>query len=139
MPPSSTPARTSHWLWPLLLCLGCFTALIAWMLVALSLGHQSGWMAVLVALEVAWMLRLASLPRGRLRIAVAVLATALVIVAANWGIAAAYVGAGLGLDAWDSSLKLGARYAWTLTVLANRPGDVLWLGIGLIVAYFSAR
>ncbi|MFC6840017.1 hypothetical protein [Xanthomonas theicola] len=139
MPPSSTPARTSHWLWPLLLCLGCFTALITWLLVALGLGRQSGWMAVLVALEVAWMLRMGTLPRGRLRIVVAVAATALVIVAANWGIAAAHMGAALGLDAWDSSLKLGARYAWTLSMLANRPGDLLWLCIGLAVAYVSAR
>ncbi|WP_369940084.1 hypothetical protein [Xanthomonas medicagonis] len=139
MPPSSPPARTAHWLWPSLLCLGCFTALIAWMLVALSLGHQAGWMAVPVALEIAWMLRLGTLPRGKLRIAVAVLATALVIVAANWGIAAAQMGAGMGLDPWDSSLKMGARYAWTLSVLANRPSDLLWLGIGLVVAYFSAR
>jgi hypothetical protein len=139
MPPSSPPARTAHWLWPSLLCLGSFTALIAWMLVALSLGHQAGWMAVPVALEIAWMLRLGTLPRGKLRIAVAVLATALVIVAANWGIAAAQMGAGMGLDPWDSSLKMGARYAWTLSVLANRPSDLLWLGIGLVVAYFSAR
>ncbi|MBB5876913.1 MULTISPECIES: hypothetical protein [Xanthomonas] len=139
MPPSSTPARPSHWLWPLLLAMGCFTALIAWLLVALSLGRQAGWMAVVVALESAWMLRLGNLPRGPLRIAVAMLATVLVIVAANWGIAAAQMGAGLGLNVWDSSLKMGAQYAWTLTMLANSPSDLLWLGIGVVTAYFSAR
>lgn len=139
MPPSSMPARTSHWLWPLLLCLGCVTALIGWMLVALSLGHQAGWMAIFVALEIAWMLRLGTLRAGPLRVGVALAATVLVIVAANWGIASAHMGAVMGLDPWDSALKMGAHYAWTLTVLANRPSDVLWLGIGLAVAYFSAR
>ncbi|WP_045726860.1 hypothetical protein [Xanthomonas sp. GPE 39] len=139
MPPSSTPARPAHWLWPLLLGLGCFTALIAWLVAALSLGHQAGWMAVLVALEIAWMLRAGTLPGGTLRAAVAVIATVLVIVAANWGIASAQMGAALGLNVWDSSLRMGAQFAWTLTVLANRPGDLLWLCIGVGTAYFSAR
>lgn len=49
------------------------------------------------------------------------------------------MGAGLGLNVWDSSLKMGAQYAWTLTMLANSPSDLLWLGIGVVTAYFSAR
>lgn len=89
MPPTSAPARTAHWLWPPLLLLGCVTALIAWILVALALGHQSGWMAVLVALEVAWMLRLGTLPAGPLRVGITLVSTVALIVAANWGIASA--------------------------------------------------
>lgn len=97
MPPTSAPARTAHWLWPPLLLLGCVTALIAWILVALTLGHQSGWMAVLVALEVAWMLRLGTLPAGTLRVGITLVSTVALIVAANWGIASAQLGGALGL------------------------------------------
>lgn len=111
MPPTSAPARTAHWLWPPLLLLGCVTALIAWILVALTLGHQSGWMAVLVALEVAWMLRLGTLPAGTLRVGITLVSTVALIVAANWGIASAQLGGALGLDPWTSSLKMGAGLA----------------------------
>lgn len=49
MPPTTASARTAHWLWPPLLLLGCVTALIAWLLIALTLGNQAGWMAVVAA------------------------------------------------------------------------------------------
>lgn len=87
MPPTTASARTAHWLWPPLLLLGCVTALIAWLLIALTLGNQAGWMAVVAALEIVWMLRLGTLRAGRLRIGVAVVTTALIIAGANWGIA----------------------------------------------------
>lgn len=139
MPPKTASARTAHWLWPPLLLLGCVTAVIAWMLVTLATGRQSGWMALLGALEIAWMLRLGTLQPGRWRIAAATLATLTVIVAANWGIASAQIGASLGLDPWASSLKMGAGLAWTLLSMANGGFDWLCYVIALIVAAWSAR
>ena len=111
MPPTSAPARTAHWLWPPLLLLGCVTALIAWILVALALRHQSGWMAVLGALEEA----------------------------ANWGIASAQLGGALGLDPWTSSLKMGAGLAWTLLQLANTGFDLACYVAALGLGWWASR
>ncbi|MFO3706075.1 hypothetical protein ACI6Q5_14115 [Xanthomonas codiaei] len=139
MPPTNAPARTAHWLWPPLLLLGCVTALIAWLLIALALGNQAGWMAVLVAVEVVWMLRLGTLQGGSLRIGVAVVATAAVIIATNWGIASAHVGGSLGLDPWTSAQKMGPGLAWTLLQLANNGFDLLCYATALVLAWWAAR
>ncbi|HEY0333853.1 MAG TPA: hypothetical protein VGC74_09115 [Stenotrophomonas sp.] len=139
MPPKTASARTAHWLWPLLLLLGCVTAVIAWLLVAMTRGDQAGWMALLCAAEVAWMLRLGNLQGGRLRVLVAVVATALVVVAANWAIAAAHIGVAMGLDPWTSSLKLGAGLAWTLLSLANSTWDWLCYVLALGLAAWISR
>ena len=139
MPPTSAPARTAHWLWPPLLLLGCVTALIAWILVALALGHQSGWMAVLVALEVAWMLRLGTLPAGPLRVGITLVSTVALIVVANWGIASAQLGGALGLDPWTSSLKMGAGLAWTLLQLANTGLDLACYVAALGLGWWASR
>ncbi|WP_311240280.1 MULTISPECIES: hypothetical protein [unclassified Xanthomonas] len=139
MPPTPASARSAHWLWPPLLLLGSVTALIAWLLIALALGNQAGWMAVLVALEVVWMLRLGTLRAGRLRIGVAVATTALIIVGANWGIASAQLGGSLGLDPWTSAQKMGPRLAWTLLQLANNAFDLLCYFAAVLVAWWAAR
>ncbi len=139
MSPNPASARTAHWLWPPLLLLGCVTAVIAWLLIALATGRQAGWVAVPAALEVVWMLRLGTLPRGRLRPLVAVLTTAAIIVAANWGIASAQIGAVMGLDPWASSQKMSLGFAWTLSALANHGFDLFCYAAALIVAYVTGR
>lgn len=140
MSPASPPAsRTQHWLWPLLLLLGSVTLAIAWLMVALATGSQAGWMAIAAAAEAAWMLRLGTLPGGRPRIAVAMLATLLIALAANWGIAAAYIGGPMGLAPWESALRLGPHLAWTLIGLANGTAEILWLLAGLVAAWWLAR
>jgi len=139
MPPKTVPARTSHWLWPPLLLLGCVTALIAWLIVALALGHQAGWMALLVAAESAFMLRLAGFRPGNARAAVAVVATALVIVLAQWTIASAQIGTVMGLDVLASSIRMGPRLAWQLLQLANSGLDVACMGLALAAAWFAGR
>ncbi len=140
MSPAPSPAsRPQHWLWPLLLLLGSVTLAIAWLMVALATGSQAGWMAIAAAAEAAWMLRLGALPGGRTRIAVALLATLLIALAANWGIAAAYIGGPMGLAPWESALRLGPHLAWTLIGLANGTAEILWLLAGLAVAWWLAR
>ena len=118
MPPRPAPASV-HWLWPLLLLLGSLTVAVAWVLVALNTRGMAAPMALAAGLETAWMLRLGTLAAGRTRIAVAMLATLLIALAANWGIAAAYIGGPMGLAPWESALRLGPHLAWTLIGLAN--------------------
>ena len=140
MSPVSTPASPiRHWLWPILLLLGSITLTIAWLLVALSTGTQAGWMAIFAALEAAWMLRLGTFRPGLARITLTILTTLLITLVANWGIAAAYVGGPMGLTPWESALRMGPHFAWTLLSLANGLGELIWLGIALLVGWRSAR
>ena len=64
MSPTSVPARSRHWLWPPMLLLGVVTAMLAWLFIALLSGRQAGWMAVLAALDIAFMLRLGTFRAG---------------------------------------------------------------------------
>jgi hypothetical protein len=139
-PPSSVPAgQARRWLWLPLLLLGCLTITVAWMLLALSTGRQNGWFAVVAALDAALMLRMGGMARGGLRALTAATATALVIAAANWGIASAYIGGPMGLTPWESILKMGPHYAWTLAGLANSTADLVWMGVALVVAAVASR
>ncbi|WP_421570850.1 hypothetical protein [Stenotrophomonas sp. PD6] len=139
MSPTSAPARSVHWLWPPLLLIGVVTATLAWLFIALLSGRQSGWMAVLVALELGFMLRLGSLRAGPLRVGITLAGTLLVALAANWGIASAYLGGSLGLDPWNSALRMGPFMAFTLLQLANGAAELLWLGVALVVGWWVAR
>lgn len=138
-PSSAAASRTVHWLWPLLLLLGSITLSIAWVLVALATGKQAGWMAIVAGLEAAWMLRLGTLRSGKARIAIAIMATLLIALAANWGIVAAYLGSSLGLTPWQSALKLGPHLAWTMFGLANGIAELFWLLLGVVAAWWLAR
>ncbi|MGH8037367.1 MAG: hypothetical protein ACREPC_10780 [Stenotrophomonas sp.] len=139
MSPTSAPARSVHWLWPPLLLIGVVTATLAWLFIALLSGRQSGWMAVLAALELGFMLRLGSLGAGPLRVGITLAGTLLVALAANWGIASAYLGGSLGLDPWNSALRMGPFMAFTLLQLANGAAELLWLGVALVVGWWVAR
>ncbi|HEY9252934.1 MAG TPA: hypothetical protein VIP30_00180 [Stenotrophomonas sp.] len=139
MPPTPVSARATHWLWPLLLLLGCVTALIAWLIIALAIGQQAGWMAILVALESAFMLRLAAFRPGPARAWSAAAATAVVIVLAQWAIASAQIGAVMGMDVLASAVRMGPRLAWELTTLANGGFDLACWAVGVVLAWFAAR
>jgi hypothetical protein len=121
------------------LLIGVVTATLAWLFIALLSGRQAGWMAVLAALELGFMLRLGNLRAGPLRVVLTLAFTLLVAVAANWGIASAYLGGSMGLDPWDSALRMGPFMAFTLVQLANGAGELLWLGVALVVGWWVAR
>jgi len=122
-----------------MLLLGVVTATLAWLFIALLSGRQAGWMAVLAALDIAFMLRLGTFRAGPARVAVTLLATLLVALAANWGIASAYLGGSMGLNPWDSSLRMGPFMAWTLLGLANGAVEWLWLGVALVIGWWVAK
>ena len=81
-------ARGSRWFALTLLAIGSFGFAAAWVLVAFARDRQCSWMALLAAIDAALLLRLARMPGGWTRVALAVAATATTIVLANWGIAA---------------------------------------------------
>ena len=137
MTDSDRPA--SRWMAPALLAIGSFGFAAAWILLAFARDRQCSWMALPAAIDAALLLRLARMPAGWTRAGLAVTATALTIVVANWGIAAAQIGRSMGMLPWESMLRLGPFYAWTLANLANLPGDLLWLAAALIVSVIASR
>lgn len=122
-----------------LLSLGVAAVTAAWVVVATTSGRQSSWMALLAALDAAFLLRIGGMPGGWRRAGWAVGATACTIVLANWGIVAAGIGRLVGVGPLDSALKLGSGLAWTVVQLTHGPLDVAWLAVSLVVAAWAAR
>jgi len=131
--------RSFPWFALVLVLLGCFGLAAAWVVIALLSGSQGAWMALLAALDAAWLLRLGGARPGWTRMGVGVAATALTIVLANWGIVAAHLGGMLGLGFTDATLRLGPSLAWTLAALANGGADLLWFAAGLTLAAIMSR
>ena len=131
--------RRFPWFGMVLAALGSGGIAAAWVAAAMLSGSQCGWMAVVAALDAAWLLRLSHAPSGTARVAISVLATALAIVLAQWGIVAAHLAGMMGLPFSDTALRLGPSLAWTLSSLANTPFDLAWLAAGLVVAAVASR
>jgi hypothetical protein len=127
------------WLAPVLLLIGSTGFAAAWVLLAWSRDQQCSWMAVLAALDAVLLVRLARMPAGWLRASLACAATAVAILLANWGIAAAQMGKPMGLLPWESMGKLGPSFAWVLATQANQPADLAWLWLGLVLAVVASR
>ena len=123
----------------LLLALGTVGFAAAWAAVAMLSGSQAAWMAPLAGLDAAWLLRLGGAPGGWPRVVLAVVATALAIVMANWSIVAAQLAGVMGLPFLDSAQRLGPDLAWTLLKLANGPAELAWLALGLVLAVAMSR
>lgn len=135
MPPSgSRPASALA-----LVLAGSIGIAAAWVLVAQASGRQCSWMAVVAAVDAALLLRMGRYRPGPVRALWGVLATALAIALANWGIIATEVGRMLGLAPWASMAKLGVEHAWLLARMANDAVALAWLGAGLVVAAVASR
>ncbi|MDR7192119.1 hypothetical protein [Luteimonas terrae] len=140
MPPRHHPAGARRWpLATALLLLGSTGIAAAWILLADASGTQTSWMAVIAALDAAWLLRLARARPGLARAFAGTAATVLSIVIANFGIAAAQLARPMGVLPWESALKLGPHHAYTLASLANAPVDLAWLGAAVVIAAVTSR
>lgn len=139
MPPAVPSTPSSRWLAPIILLLGGLCFSLIWVLLALYLGRQSGWMALLAALDAAVLLRFAGVRPGSRRALVAALATVAMAVLANWFIIASQLGFVLGLLPWESALRLGLSHAWTLAQLANGTLDWACLLASPLLAAWLAK
>ena len=111
----------------------------AWALLALVTSRQSSGVALVAAIDAVVVLRLMRVRPGLARAFAATAATLLAVALANWWIAAGQIGRSLGLLPWDSSLRLGPDYAWTLATLANRPAYLAWIAAALLLAAIAGR
>ncbi|HEV8694556.1 MAG TPA: hypothetical protein VGQ93_10320 [Lysobacter sp.] len=141
--PDSSPSLLARWLtWPyrLLMLLGACAGFAAiWVVLAWSSNSQCSWMALLGALDVAWILRLTHWPAGPRRAVVGVVASAAIAAMANWWIIAVHLGEVLGFDPLESALRLGMHHAWLLAQLANGPLDLAMIIASLLLAAFVSR
>lgn len=140
--PSVSRSPVSWLLWPyraLMLTGACVAFVAAWVALAWSSGSQASWMALLAALDVAWVLRLLNWPAGRGRAVVGIVATVAMVVATHWWIIAAHLGAAFGLPPWESAARLGLHHAWLMAQLANGPLDLLAIAAALLLAALLSR
>lgn len=141
--PKSTSSAVARWLtWPyrLLMLLGACAGFAAiWVVLAWSNNSQCGWMALIGALDVAWILRLSGWPASAWRSLAGVLATAAIVVLANWWIIAVHMGEMMGFDPLDSALRLGLEHAWLLARLANSTLDLAMIAVALVLAALLSR
>jgi hypothetical protein len=124
---------------PVLALAGSLGFAAAWILLADVLGRPAGWMAPLAALDAALLLRLAGRAGGPRRAAWGVVATALAVAVANWGIVAVGMGRLAGIAPPQSLWHLGASHGWLLLQLANGAVEVAWWIAGLVVAAVACR
>lgn len=139
MSPAAPSASSARWLAPIILLLGGLCFCLIWVLLALYLGRQSGWMALLAAVDAALLLRFAGVRPGTRRATVAALATLVMALLANWFIIASQLGFALGLLPWESALRLGPSHAWTLAQLANGTLDRACLLASPLLAAWLAK
>ena len=136
-PPMTANPRNSTMPALLLLLVGSMGFAAIWILAARLLETQAAWLAPLGAVDAALMLRLGRMPSGWARMAWCLLATAAIIVLANWGITATEIGRSMGLLPWESALRLGPSYAWELIRLANGSFELAWYALAMAVAAAS--
>ncbi|WP_447938806.1 hypothetical protein [Pseudoxanthomonas mexicana] len=137
MPPAAR--RPFHWLVPVMLLLGGACLVLIWVTAALYLQRQAGWMALVAALDVIVVLRLAGMPAGTPRAVLALVATAVICGVSLWGIVATQLGFAMGLTPWDSALKLGLHHGWTLLTLAMTPLDWSAVAAAPVLAAWWSR
>lgn len=136
-----TDRRAAHvWLrGGLLLPLSMVALVMLWVLLNLYTGGLHGWLAVVAALDVAWVLRFGGWRRGPGRALLGLAATVTVVAVAQWFILAVQVGGQIGLTPWESALKLGFHHARTLAGLAYGPWELGGFVLAALVAVLASR
>ena len=136
---SPAPRRIPRWLLPVMLVVASACVLVVWVSLALYLERQTGWMALLVALDLVLVLRLGGMTAGPRRATLAAGVTMTVSVLALWTIAATHIGFAFGLSPWESALRLGTHHAWTLVSLTTTPLDVVAMIVAPLLAAWWTR
>ncbi|KFN47831.1 hypothetical protein [Arenimonas metalli] len=140
MPPTERSKSARHWLLPLLaLAVGILGMVAVWLAAYLHFRTPSGWLALVAALDIALMLRLAAAPAGRLRAGLAVAGTAAAIALGYWMMAATEMGLLLGLTPLESSQRLGPVLFGELLRHTTSGWDIAWALLALPLAWRLGR
>ena len=123
----------------LLLALGVFVFMGAWVGVAVLSNGHAGWMVLLAALDAGVFLRMARMRPGRMRARLALLATIASIALGNWLVAALPIARAMGLFPLETAQRIGPDFGWMLIRLGNTPVDWLWMVAALVLAMWFGR
>lgn len=110
-----------------------------WVLTSLFTQRLSAWMALLVAADIALLLRVARTAPGRGRALLCVTATVATIAVANWGIAGSRTGRAFGYGPLDGMQSLGPDLAWTLALLGHHGPEIALYALALALAWWLGR
>jgi hypothetical protein len=134
-------SRTARaWLLPVpALLVGVLGMVAVWLAAYLQFRSVAGWLALVAALDMVLMLRLAAAPAGPLRAALAVAGTAVAIGLSYWMMAATQMALLLGLTPLESSQRLGPVLAGELVRHATSGWDIAWAGLALVLAWRLGR
>ena len=122
-----------------LLIFGAPGAAATWLIVAVMTESRAGWMALLIAVVAALVLRIGKFPGGASRAMLAALATAAGIVTSYWLVAALPIGMAMGQFPFVAASHMGLDFVWTLTRLGSTPLDWLCSGVAVLLAAWLAR
>ena len=122
-----------------LLLLSAIALATLWVKLNLYTESLHGWMAIVVALDVAWILRHGGWQRGMARALLGLGTTAVVVAAVQWLTFAAAIGNQLGMSPFESATRLGIHHAWTLAALSNSPWDLGCLAVATVIAVLASR
>ena len=123
----------------LLPLIGVFGIAALWVLVALYFDRTASAFAFVAAIDLVLMVRLARLPTGPMRGAIAAGGTLLAILVATWWMLAARVGLLMGMMPWEGITLMGPGFAWTLAQLANDGRDLAIYLAAIVVAGWWGR
>ncbi|HEX5693628.1 MAG TPA: hypothetical protein VFY00_03295 [Arenimonas sp.] len=133
-------ATALDWLLPTLAWVAGVLGMVAlWTAVTLALRSPSGWLALVAAVDLALLLRLAAMPSGHGRAWAAVAGTAVAIALGYWFHAAIMMGLMLGLQPVESALRLGPVLAGELIRQGTSAWDLAWALLALPLAWKLAR
>ncbi len=132
--------NAAPWLLPgIALLVGILGMSAVWVMAAIMFNRPCSWLALLAALDMAFLLRLTGAPTGPARVIAAAVATALAVSLSQWLIVSTQLGFALGLGPMDSALRLGPSLAWQLTRLSLDQVDWVWLMSSLPLAAILAQ
>jgi hypothetical protein len=115
-------------------CLGVLGMVGIWLSVALTRDQACLWLAIIAALDIAFVLWLSGMPAGITRAAANITGLFLIVFASQWMIAAIMFGSAWGIDHFDAAHMIGKVLTWEFTRLRLSDIDYLLFGLSSLLA-----
>ena len=117
----------SPWLIALGLSVGVLGMVAVWTSISVLSQKFNGWIALIAAVDFAFLLRLTGALPGSNRMSLAAAATLLTIIGSAWMIVASRFGMMMGLAPIESAMRVGPVLAWELTKISATTLDAVFV------------
>jgi hypothetical protein len=114
-------------------CLGVLGMVGIWLSIALSRDQACLWLAIVAALDIAFVLWLSGMQPGVKRATASIIGLTLIVFGSQWMIAAIMFGSAWGIDHFGAAQVIGKVLAWEFTRLRLRDVDYLFVGVSLLL------